>query len=104
MACFFLDGCAVRPAADFRAAPALTPAGPFFVFDFLITAVDFPFAERSLRARSRSAGVSTPSGTVSTIRTSIRIPASSARSCSSFSRNSNGDGGNLTNRSSANRR
>src|SRR3546814_18518548 len=34
------------------------------------------------RARSRSAGVSTPSGRVSTRATSIRMPASRARSCS----------------------
>ena len=38
------------------------------------------------RARSRSCGVSTPSGTASTIATSMRMPASSARNCSSFSR------------------
>ena len=56
------------------------------------------------RAVSRSAGVSTPRGTVSTIVTSIRIPASSARSCSSFSCCSSGEGGSRTKRSSAARR
>src|SRR5215813_6874122 len=39
-----------------------------------------------LRAFSKSSGVSTPSGTLSTIITSIRMPASNARNCSSFSR------------------
>ncbi len=48
------------------------------------------------RARaSKSSGVSTPSGTVSTIATSMRMPASSARNCSSFSRCSSGDGGSF---------
>ncbi len=56
------------------------------------------------RAVSRSSGVSTPSGTVSTIVTSMRMPASSARSCSSLSRCSSGEGGSFTNRSSAARR
>jgi acyl transferase domain-containing protein len=37
-------------------------------------------AARTARARSRSWGVSTPSGTSSTTTASIRIPASSARS------------------------
>ena len=45
------------------------------------------------RALSKSSGVSTPSGTASTIATSMRMPASSARNCSSFSRRSSGDGG-----------
>ena len=56
------------------------------------------------RAVSRSAGVSTPRGTVSTMVTSIRIPASSARSCSSFSCFSSGEGGSSTKRCSAARR
>ena len=56
------------------------------------------------RAISRSSGVSTPSGTLSTIVTSMRMPASSARSCSSRSRCSSGEGGSATNRSSAARR
>ena len=59
---------------------------------------------RILRARSRSSGVSTPSGTVSTIETSIRMPASSARNCSSFSRFSSVDGESSTNWRSASRR
>ena len=37
--------------------------------------------------------MSTPSGTLATIATSIRRPASSARNCSSRSRRSSGDGG-----------
>ena len=56
------------------------------------------------RARSKSAGVSTPSGTLSTMVTSMRMPASSARNCSSFSRCSSGDGGRPTKRASAARR
>ena len=44
---------------------------------------------------SRSSGVSTPSGTLSTIATSMRMPASSARNCSSFSRCSSGEGGSF---------
>ena len=40
-------------------------------------------------------GVSTPSGTSSTTTASMRMPASSARSCSSRSRISSGDGGRL---------
>src|SRR5579859_1188314 len=47
---------------------------------------------KSSRARARSAGVSTPSGTASTMATSIRMPASSALSCSSLSRISSGEG------------
>ena len=58
----------------------------------------------SLRARSRSAGVSTPNGTSSMIVTSMRMPASSARNCSSFSRFSSVLGGSFTKRSSAARR
>src|SRR5690606_26040262 len=60
--------------------------------------------ESAARAFSRSAGVSTPSGTVSTSATSIVIPASSARSCSSFSRLSSGEGGSETKRARASRR
>src|SRR5690606_26357347 len=56
------------------------------------------------RAFSRSAGVSTPSGTVSTISASMRMPASSARSCSSDSRLSSVEGGSVTKVSSALRR
>src|SRR3954454_16395461 len=56
------------------------------------------------RARARSAGVSTPSGTVSTRATWMRNPASNARSCSSRSRISSGDGGKRTKRSRAARR
>src|ERR1700747_1782455 len=59
---------------------------------------------RIARARSSSAAVSTPSGTLSTMVASMRIPASSARSCSSFSRCSSGEGGNATKRASAARR
>ena len=58
---------------------------------------------KSERARSRSAGVSTPSGTVSTIAASMRIPSSIARNCSS-SRSSSGEGRSDTNRSRAERR
>src|ERR1700730_7856163 len=57
--------------------------------------------ERMLRAVSRSAGVSTPRGTVSTMVMSILSPASRARSCSSFSCRSRGEGGRRTKRSSA---
>ena len=60
--------------------------------------------DSAARAFSRSAGVSTPSGTVSTSATSIVMPASSARNCSSFSRFSSGDGGSATKRDSASRR
>src|SRR6185312_94248 len=60
--------------------------------------------ERISRARSRSSGVSTPSGTVATTLASMRMPASSARSCSSRSRFSSGEGGSETKRSSAARR
>src|SRR4051794_2551767 len=59
---------------------------------------------RTTRARSRSAGVSTPNGAWSTRAQAMRIPASSARSCSSFSRLSSGLSGRLTNRASAARR
>ena len=58
----------------------------------------------SARARSRSAGVSTPKGAMSTSATSMRMPASSARNCSSFSHCSSLPGGSLTKRSSAARR
>ena len=61
-------------------------------------------ASKLSRTRSRSSGVSTPSGTLSTMLTSMRIPASSARSCSSFSRCSSGEGGSATKRASASRR
>ena len=54
------------------------------------------FGSSSLRARSRSAGVSTPNGAWSTRAHAIRIPASSARSCSSFSRRSSGLSGSVT--------
>ena len=54
-------------------------------------------------ARASCAGVSTPSGTVSTNATSIRIPSSSTRSCSSRSRRSSGLGGSATKRASASR-
>ena len=56
------------------------------------------------RTRSRSARVSTPSGTVSTTATSMRMPFSSARSCSRRSRPSSTPGGSATNRASAFRR
>ena len=52
----------------------------------------FPGASMT-RARSRSSGASTPSGAVSTSAISTRMPASSARNCSSFSRRSSGEGG-----------
>ena len=45
-----------------------------------------PSAGKMRRARSRSSGVLTSTGTVSTIVTSMRMPSSSARSCSSCSR------------------
>ena len=51
---------------------------------------DVERSPRSRRARSRSAGVSTPKGTVSTNLTPMLMPFSSARSCSSFSRRSSG--------------
>ena len=60
--------------------------------------------ERMRRARSRSSGVLTSTGTVSTSVTSMRMPSSSARSCSSCSRFSSGEGLSDTNRSSAARR
>src|SRR5450759_738453 len=56
--------------------------------------------DRIARARSRSSGVSTPSGALLTTTTSMRMPASSARNCSSRSRCSLADGGSLTKRSS----
>ena len=56
------------------------------------------------RAFASSSGVSTPSGTLFTTATSMRMPASSARNCSSLSRCSLADGGSLTKRSSAARR
>ena len=74
----------------------------FLVMGRLVSAVQ-AFASIS-RAVSRSAGVSTPRGTVSTMPMSIRIPASSARNCSSFSCISSGEGGSDTKRSSAARR
>src|ERR1019366_8656926 len=60
--------------------------------------------ERMFRARSKSAGVSTLSGTLSTRATAMLIFASRARSCSSFSRTSRGEGGRATNRARASRR
>src|SRR6202042_3439180 len=63
----------------------------------------FPGASMT-RARSKSSGASTPSGAVSTSATSIRMPASNARNCSSFSRRSRGEGKDATNRRSAPRR
>src|SRR5229473_240385 len=68
---------------------------------FLFGHRGFPAAIRRAckiaRAFSRSAGVSTPSGTASTIAASMRMPASSARNCSSRSRFSIGEGLSLTN-------
>ena len=61
----------------------------------------FHFGLKSVRARSRSAGVSTPKAASSTRATSMRMPASRARNCSSFSRRSKAEGGNATKRSSA---
>ena len=57
-----------------------------------------PLRRSAERARSRSSGVSTPSGAASTMATSMRMPASSARSCSSRSRRSSGEGGSATKR------
>ncbi len=57
-----------------------------------------------LRANSRSAGLSTPFGNSATTPARIVMPISSARSCSSFSRNSSGEGFAATKRSSASRR
>src|SRR5579871_1545291 len=65
------------------------------------SAHDFDFLPSNFRAFPRSAGVSTLSGTLSTRATATCMPASSARSCSSFSRNSSGDGGKATKRASA---
>ena len=48
------------------------------------------------RARSRSSAVSTPNGPCSMRTQAIRIPFSSARSCSSCSRRSSGLGGSET--------
>ena len=73
-----------------------------FLHGRLVSAVQ-AFASIS-RAVSRSAGVSTPRGTVSTMPMSIRMPASSARNCSSFSCCSSGEGGSDTKRCSAARR
>src|SRR3954464_12202805 len=56
------------------------------------------------RAFSRSAGVSTERGASSTRATAMLIPASSALSCSSFSRCSRAEGGSATKLSSASRR
>src|ERR1700743_3639286 len=61
------------------------------------------FAPISLRALARSSGVSTESVTESTRATAMRIPASSARSSSSFARFSSGDGGSFTKRANASR-
>src|SRR5690348_12752525 len=59
------------------------------------------WVSRTRRASARSAGVSTLRGTLSTRATAIRMPASSARSCSSFSLCSRGEGSSRTKRSSA---
>src|SRR5262249_6454496 len=53
------------------------------------------------RASSRSCGVLTPSGIVSTSAISMRMPSSSALSCSRLSRSSRLEGGSETKRSSA---
>src|SRR5215472_3829928 len=50
------------------------------------------FRAKNCWALAKSSGVSTQSGTVSTRATAMLIFASSARSCSSFSRRSSGDG------------
>ena len=55
-------------------------------------------------AASRSAGVSTEIGASGVAAAQIARPISSARSCSSFSRRSSGEGGAAQNRSSAARR
>ncbi len=60
--------------------------------------------EINCRARSRSAGVSTPSGTVSTIDTSMRHAVFQRAQLSSFSRRSRPESGRATKRSSAARR
>ena len=75
---------------------------------------EFPAGERALqhaaekqaiaRAAARSAGLSTYSGASSITAAQIWRPISSARSCSSFSRRSSGDGGAAQKRSSAARR
>ncbi len=56
------------------------------------------------RARSKSWAVSTEMGGESITAAQIDRPSSSARSCSSFSRRSSGEGGAALNRSSAARR
>ena len=56
------------------------------------------------RARSRSSGVSTPNGANSTRAQAMRMPASSARSCSRLSRRSSGASGSETKCASAARR
>ncbi len=58
----------------------------------------------TLRARSRSSGVSTPKGAALACATPMRMPASSTRNCSRLSRISSGDSGRETKRSSAARR
>src|SRR5581483_8773583 len=65
---------------------------------------DEAFRAKNALALARSAGVSTLSGTLSTRATAMLIFASSARSCSSFSRFSKGEGGKATKRDSAARR
>jgi hypothetical protein len=82
----------------------LAPGSPWK--DILLVFSGMPKSqfERISLARSRSCGVSTPSGSDWTISASMRMPASSARSCSSRSRRSSGDGFSVTKRSSAARR
>ena len=75
-------------AGDMRIGPGFTLIGDRKRF----VHARFPGASM-MRARSRSSGASTPSGAVSTRAISTRIPASSARNCSSFSRRSSGEGG-----------
>ena len=65
---------------------------------------DFTHSDCSFSTASacaKSSGVSTPTGTVSTIAALMVNPASNARNCSSFSRCSSGDGGKATNLSKA---
>ena len=86
-------------AGDMRIGPRLALVG-----DERALVIGLSFGASIVRARSRSSGVSTPSGAASTTMTSMRMPASSARNCSSFSRRSSGEGGVETKRLSASRR
>ena len=88
------------------------PARPGTRSFSLLMAVPLRAGARSSQRRAAAARAPFPDppayrrrdGTVSTSATSMRMPASSARSCSSRSRCSSGEGGSATKRSSAARR